>query len=270
MSFIDRLNIAIDKKNSLLCIGLDPVRQQLPSIFQLKEQPLFEFSKYIIDLTQEFAVAFKPNSAFFEAFGSSGIQQLQQTCEYIKERFPDTLVILDAKRGDIGSSNAGYISYAFDYLHADAITLHPYLGKESIDDFLNMKDIGVIIQCRNTNPGAIEIQGLPVQYNNTVMPLYQVIAHKAAHEWNANNNVLLVVGATSPQEVGIIRQITGDMTFLVPGVGAQGGELEETVKSGLNSQKKGLIINAGRSIIYAQNPVAEAMKLRDAINSLRM
>ncbi len=269
MSFIDRLNNAIDKKNSLLCIGLDPVRQQLPSIFQLKEQPLFEFSKYIIDLTQEYAIAYKPNSAFFEAWGASGIEQLLQTCNYIKERFPDVLLILDAKRGDIGSSNAGYITYAFDYLHADAITLHPYLGKESIDDFLRMKDIGVIIQCRNTNPGAIEIQGLPVRYNNVEMPLYQVIAHKAAHEWNTNNNVLLVVGATNPQDVGIIRQITGDMTFLVPGVGEQGGELEATVRSGLNSQKKGLIINAGRSIIYAQNPVAEAMKLRDAINSFR-
>ncbi len=269
MSFIDRLNNAIDKKNSLLCIGLDPVRQQLPSLFQLKEQPLFEFSKYIIDLTQEFAMAFKPNSAFFEAGGASGIAQLQLTCDYVKEHYPDTLVILDAKRGDIGNSNVGYISYAFDYLHADAITLHPYLGKESIDDFLKMKEIGVIVQCRNTNPGAIEIQGLPVHYNNAEMPLYQVIAYKAAHEWNANNNVLLVVGATNPQDVGIVRQITGDMTFLVPGIGAQGGELEATVKFGLNSQKRGLIINAGRSIIYSQNPVAEAMKLRDAINSFR-
>ncbi len=266
MSFIDKLTEAIDHNNSLLCIGLDPVLDKLPETYRQTKQPLLEFSRYIIDQTSEYVMAYKPNSAFFEAYGAPGIEQLKQTCDYIKDRYPDVLIILDAKRGDIGTSNEGYISYAFDYLGADAITLHPYLGKESIQPFLDISEKGSIILCRTSNPGAGELQDLPVEQ----VPLYQSIAKLVASSWNVNKNCMLVVGATFPEELSQVRQIVGDLPILVPGIGAQGGDLTATLQAGLADDKKGLVITVSRSVLYAENPGDEARKLRDAINAFRV
>ena len=265
MSFIDRLNNTIDKKNSLLCIGLDPVIEKLPEKFQKESEPFFSFSKYIADQTYDFAIAFKPNSAFYEALGSSGIEQLHKTCHYIRETYPDMLILLDAKRGDIGTTNDAYVRYAFEYLGADAITVHPYLGQEAIQPFLDNPEKGSIILCRTSNPGAGEFQDLMVDGN----PLYQQVARQVSGKWNANKNCILVVGATYPDELKQVRDIAGDMPILVPGIGAQGGDLQKALEAGLTTDKKGLIITAGRSVIYAQNPMAEALKLRDSINSFR-
>lgn len=265
MSFIDRLNNVIDKKNSLLCVGIDPVLSKLPPDYQNQPDPFFAFSKYIVDQTHESAVAYKPNSAFYEALGPSGIEQLHKTCSYIKEQYPDILIILDAKRADIGTTNDAYITYAFEYLGADAITLHPYLGQEAIQPFLDKSEKGSIILCRTSNSGAGEFQDL---ITNEI-PLYQQVAQQVSQKWNANRNCMLVVGATYPEELAQVRRIVGDMPLLVPGIGAQGGDLRETLTAGLTADKKGLLITITRSIIYSDNPHEEADKMKSNINNFR-
>lgn len=266
MTFLEKLNTQIDSSNSLLCVGLDPVFEKLPSKYRESETPLFDFCKNIIDQTHEYVMGYKPNSAFFEALGSAGIEQLQMTCEYIRSNFPSHLIILDAKRADIGSTNDAYIRFAFEYLGADAITLHPYLGREAIQPFLDLSEKGAIILCRTSNPGAGEFQDLIIDS----MPMYQKVARQVACSWNSNKNCMLVVGATYPEELAEVRSIVSDMPILVPGIGAQGGDLEKTLAAGLTSDKKGLIITASRSIIYAENPKEEATKLRDEINKFRI
>lgn len=256
MTFQKKLASSIRKNNSLLCVGLDP-----------KQKPLFSFCKKIIDQTGDLVCAYKPNSAFFEAHGDLGIRELKKTIAYIQKKFPAVPVILDAKRGDIGSTNEGYISYAFDYLCADAITIHPYLGKEANQGYLDRKDKGIVVLCKTSNQGSDEFQS---QVMKNGKPLYTVVAKNIARTWNIHNNCLLVVGATYPTELKIVRNVIGDdMFILVPGIGAQGGDLHATLKSGLNSRRSGLIINSARAIIFAKNPREEAVKLRDAINDLR-
>jgi len=265
MTFTDRLNGAISSTNSLLCIGLDPVLEKIPQRFQRSTTPLFDFCRYIIDETHEYAVAFKPNSAFFEARGARGIEELQQTIEYIKKTYPETHVILDAKRADIGSTNEAYAKYAFDYLNADAITLHPYLGQEGIQPFLDRTEKGCIILCHTSNPGAGEIQELVVEG----MPLFERVAHNVASRWNTNQNCMLVVGATYPEQLKRVRELVGDLPILVPGIGAQGGDLERTLEAGLTGDKKGLIITVSRAVIYAEYPKKEAKILQAKINDCR-
>jgi len=265
MSFIDRLNNVIDKKNSLLCVGIDPVLEKLPEEFQSQKDPLFAFSKYIIDQTHEYVVSYKPNSAFYEALGSSGIEQLHNACRYIKETYPETLILLDAKRADIGTTNEAYAKYAFDYMGADAITLHPYLGQEAVQPFLDRTEKGSIILCRTSNPGAGEFQDLVIEGKS----LYQRVAQGVSEKWNTNRNCMLVVGATYPEELREIRTIVDDMPILVPGIGAQGGDLQKTLEAGLTHDKKGLLISITRSIIYAGNPGQEAQKMMQDINNLR-
>lgn len=248
LSFSNKLNKSIDTNNSLLCVGLDPVMEKLPSHLQHDEHAFFEFNKAIIDATSDLVCAFKPNSAFYEALGPDGIKQLKDTVDYINTTYPDIPVILDAKRADIGTTNKGYTWYAFDYLNVDAITLQPYLGGEALEPFLSITDKGMIILCRTSNPGANEFQDLV----SNDQPLYEHVAKTVATKWNSNNNCLLVVGATYPDEMGKIREIVGnDMVFLVPGVGAQGGDIAETMKKGLGSNKRGLIISSSRDIIFA-------------------
>ena len=272
MSFYDRLQNALSSHNSLLCIGLDPVKDKLPQHIQADAHPLFAFGKAIIDATHDFVCSYKPNSAFYEAYGAQGIQELKMTCDYIRARYPETLIILDAKRGDIGSTNEGYVKYAFEYLQADAITLHPYLGREANEPYLSQKEKGCIFLCRTSNPGSAEFQNKEVDGK----PLYQHIASTINVEWNENENCLLVVGATYPEELRQVRSLIGDMPILVPGVGAQGGDLESTLKAGLTSKKDGLIIAVSRSIIYAsqgedfaQRAREEAQKMYKAINTFR-
>jgi orotidine-5'-phosphate decarboxylase len=250
LSFSDKLNKSIDANNSLLCVGLDPVLESLPEHIKNNQEAFFDFNKAIIDATFDLVCSFKPNSAFYEALGPDGLEQLRKTVKYINTHYPNIPVILDAKRADIGSTNKGYGWYAFDYLGADAITLHPYLGGEALQPFLQMPDKGMIILCRTSNPGAAEFQDLI----SDGMPLYEHVAKTVVQKWNANKNCLLVVGATYPDEMKRIRKIVGDdMVFLVPGIGAQGGDIAATMRSGLGGNKRGLIVSSSRDIIFASS-----------------
>ena len=256
MNFQKKLKRAINKNKSLLCVGLDPVKPRISEKFQKKQEGLFLFNKYIIDQTYDLVCSYKPNIAFYEAEGADGINQLKITIEYIKNNYPLIPIILDAKRGDIGHTNEAYCQYVFDYLNADAVTLHPYLGEEALAPFLKRKDKGCIILCRTSNPGGGEFQDLIVNKQ----PLYKIVAKNVISSWNKNNNCLLVVGATYPQELKEVRKIVGEMFILVPGIGAQGGNLETVLKNGLTKEKTGLIISQSRSIIYAPNPREAAKK----------
>lgn len=265
MTFKQKLNNLVQKNNSLLCIGLDPVIEKLPEEFKSQQFPFFEFNKFIIDQTFTLVCSYKPNSAFYEALGDMGIKQLKMTCDYINKNYPEMPIILDAKRGDIGSANEGYVAYCFSYLKVDAVTLQPYLGQEALEPFLRNKDKGLIILCKTSNPGSNEFQDIKINGKK----LYQYIAKQVIEKWNYNDNCLMVTGATYPIELKEIREIAKEMVFLVPGIGAQGGNLEETLKNGLTKDKKGLIISSSRKIIYAENPKTEALKLRDEINKFR-
>lgn len=265
MSFQEKLKNSIEKNNSLVCVGLDSDFDRLPESVKSTEQPQFVFNKAIVDATHDLVCSYKPNSAFYEVFGDKGLKELKKTCDYIKEAYPEIPLILDAKRADIGNTNTGYIKYCYDYLGVDAVTLQPYLGSEALKPFFDLHDKGSIILCRTSNPGSGELQDLLVDGK----PLYKVVATKAAETWNYNNNCLLVVGATYPDELAEIRKITGDMTFLVPGIGAQGGDIEKTVKAGINSKNAGLIISSSRSIIFASSGENFAEKAREETEELR-
>ncbi|PIP32496.1 orotidine-5'-phosphate decarboxylase, partial [Candidatus Gottesmanbacteria bacterium CG23_combo_of_CG06-09_8_20_14_all_37_19] len=213
-----------------------------------------------------------PNSAFYEAQGEEGIRQLKQTVYFVKENYPKIPVILDAKRADIGNTNEGYVKFAFDHLGADAITLHPYLGKDALKPFLERRDKGLFILCRTSNSGAGEFQDLEIDGK----PLYQVIAAKVAKDWNYNGNCGLVVGATYPKELDIVRHIVGNIPILIPGIGAQGGDLEKTVQAGVDKTGLNALINSSRGIIFASTGVnfaekarEEALKLKNLINKQR-
>lgn len=272
MNFTTKLDQAWATSNSLLCVGLDPDLAKLPQKFKDSTDPLFEFNKAIIDATADVVCAFKPNSAFYEAFGPDGIRQLKQTIDYIKQNHPQLVTILDAKRADIGNTNNGYVSFIYDYLGVDSVTLHPYLGHEALRPFLDRQDKGAIILCRTSNPGASEFQDLNI--NNR--PLYEHVAETVAKAWNDNQNCLLVVGATYPEEMKTIRKLVGEMSFLVPGIGAQGGDIAAVMEVGTDSNHRGMMISASRSVLYASNGEdfaeaarAEAMKTRDEINKYR-
>jgi len=274
---IDKYNKRADKANSLVCVGLDSEFAKLPERFTKLEHPQFEFNKWIIGQTAEFAAAFKINIAFYEPRGARGWDEAKMTMDYLKVDYPDIFTICDAKRGDIGNSNNGYAETFFDNLGFDAVTLHPYLGKESLKPFLDRADKGCIILCRTSNPGAGELQDLSVSsplplgegQGEGFKPLWQAVAEKVRDDWNYNHNCMLVVGATYPEEMKKLREIMGRTAFLVPGIGAQGGDVEAMVKAGLNDQKRGLIINSSRGIIFSDNPAEEAKKLRDEINQYR-
>ncbi len=272
MTFQQKLDAIVDKNNSFLCIGPDPDWNKLPQVVKGKKYPQFVFNKAIIDATHDLVCAYKPNSAFYEYLGSDGIEQLKLTCDYIRKTYPEIPIIIDAKRGDISSTNEGYVAYAFDYLQADAITLHPYLGREAVQPFLDRADKGCIILCRTSNPGAGEFQDLLVEGD----PLYLYLAKKVSKKWNTNNNCLLVVGATYPKELAAIRGVVGNMTLLIPGVGAQGGDVQQSVQAGVNSKGTGIIISTSRSILFAstgadfaQKARNEAEKLKNEINTYR-
>ncbi|HEX4775115.1 MAG TPA: orotidine-5'-phosphate decarboxylase [Candidatus Saccharimonadales bacterium] len=273
MGFLDKLAGAWEKNDSLLCVGLDPDMAKLPPHLQTVDSPYFTFNKEIIDATADLVCAFKPNSAFYEARGAAGIEELNLTCEYIRENHPDIPIILDFKRGDIGNTNNYYATFAFDYLGVDAVTVQPWAGHESLQLFLDYKDKGIIVLDRTSNSGSGEFQDLLVDGQK----LYLKVAQNVKNEWNANGNCQLVVGATYPKEMTEIRQLMGDeMVFLVPGLGAQGGEAGDFVKAGVNSRGNGLIINSSRAILYASSGPnfaevarAEAIKARAEINKYR-
>jgi orotidine-5'-phosphate decarboxylase len=273
MTFLEKLDASWAKNNSLLCVGLDPNIDKLPQRLLGSETPFFDFNKAIIDATADLVCAFKPNSAFYEARGADGIEELKQTCDYIRENYVGTPIILDFKRGDIGSTNDYYAEFAFDYLGADAVTVHPWSGREGMQSFLDRKDKGIIVWCKGSNSGSGEFQDLEVNGRK----LYLQVAENVANSWNGNDNCLLVVGATYPEEVAEVRQLVGDdMTLLVPGIGAQGGDVRTSVQAGLNSQGNGLIISTSRTVLYASDGEdfakaarQKATAARDEINSYR-
>ncbi|NTU74126.1 orotidine-5'-phosphate decarboxylase [Candidatus Roizmanbacteria bacterium] len=272
MIFQEKIAGVMESHDSFVCVGLDSDYTKLPEAVKTKQYAQYAFNQAIIDATHDLVCAYKPNTAFYEARGVKGIQELKWTCEYIHEHYPEVPIILDAKRADIGNTNNGYVSFAYDYLEVDAVTVHPYLGKEAIQPFLDRKDKGTIILCRTSNPGAGELQDIKVEGK----PFYLHLAEKISKKWNENENCLLVVGATYPEEMKQIREVTGDMTFLVPGIGAQGGDIKATLEAGLNSNKEGLIVSSSRGVIFAsngedfaENEREETLKLRNQINQYR-
>jgi orotidine-5'-phosphate decarboxylase len=269
--FTQRLARASEKNDSLLCVGLDPEIGRLPQPIAAAPAPLFEFNRAVIDATADLVCAYKPQFAHYAARGAEA--ELARTIEYIHARYPELPVILDAKRGDIGSSAERYAAEAFERYRADAVTVSPYLGSDALEPFLAHADKGVIVLCRTSNPGATDLQDLEVGGAK----LYQVVAQLAAQRWNSRGNCLLVVGATYPRELAEVRRIVGDMTLLVPGVGAQGGDVAEVVRNGQRADGAGLIVSASRSILYAgadggdfaPRVRAAAQALRAEINSSR-
>ena len=253
MTFIEKLEARVRESKSLLCVGLDPRAQNADDA---REQ-----CARVIDATHEYAAAFKPNSAFFEAFGADGVRALREVIARVPQNIP---VILDAKRGDIADTSAAYARAAFETLGAHALTVNPYLGGDSVAPFIADAQHGAFVLCKTSNAGADEFQALLCDER----ALYEIVAQRA-QIWNTKNNVGLVVGATDPARLARVRELAPDMWFLVPGIGAQGGDLEATMRAGLRADGMGLLINASRSIASAANPGEAAKKLRDEINALR-
>ncbi len=274
-NFAARLARAMHDHDSLVCVGLDPEPEKFPPALRNSPRAIFEFNRAIVDATADLVCAYKPQIAHYAALAAE--DQLADTIAYIRERAPGVPVILDSKRGDIGSTAEKYAHEAFGRYGADAVTINPYLGFDSAEPFLKYADKGIVVLCRTSNKGAREFQDLEVDGRK----LYQIVAEHVAQKWNANGNCLLVVGATYPAELADIRARTGEMTFLVPGVGAQGGDVNLAVRSGMTKSGGGLVINSSRGILYAgtgpsgsSDAFAAAarhatLELRAAINAAR-
>ena len=270
MSFMQQLQTASRRAQSLLCVGLDPEPAKFPAQLQGDPDAVFAFCRAIVDATADLVCAFKPQIAHFAALGAESA--LERVIAHVHAQHPGVPVILDSKRGDIGSTAAHYAHEAFVRYRADAATVNPYLGRDSAQPFLDRADKGVVVLCRTSNPGSGEFQDLPVAGR----PLYQHVAERVANAWNTNRNCLLVVGATWPSELGEVRALVGDLPFLVPGVGAQGGDVEAVVRNGATRDGGGLIISSSRAILYAGQGVdfaaaarAAAQAQRDEINRYR-
>jgi orotidine-5'-phosphate decarboxylase len=271
MSFIADLRKRWHDSGSLVCVGLDPEPAKFPARFANDPDAVFAFCRDIADATAAYACAFKPQIAHFAALGAE--DALQRLIAHIHAAHPGIPVILDSKRGDIGSTAQHYASEAFDRFAADAVTVNPYLGRDSVQPFLDRADRGVVILCRTSNPGAGDLQDLAIEGR----PLYQHVAAKVAHEWNAHGNCALVVGATWPAQLREVRAIVGaDVPFLVPGVGAQGGDVEAVVTNAKSADGTGLMVSSSRAILYASQgadyaaaAAQAAQALRDEINRYR-
>lgn len=261
LAFAEKLTRAVEQNNSLLCVGLDPRPERFPHEVAALPDPIFAFSKSIVEATADLVCAYKPNFAFYEAQGLEGLAALRRTIEYIHQT-TDVPVILDAKRGDIGSTAQAYAKAAFQIWGADAVTVNPYLGRDAVQPFTDYADRGVFLLCHTSNPGAADLQTLDCGGR----PLYQAVAEQAAG-WGGN--VGLVIGATYPQALQAVREMAPQMWILLPGVGAQQGDLEAALAAGLDERGAGVIVSASRSVIYADNPRAAARQLRDRINAGR-
>ena len=250
----------IRTKKSFLCVGLDPVLEKIPGFLLKEEDPIFEFCRQIVDATASYCVSFKPNNAFFEAYGLSGVNSLERTIKYIKQHYPDHFLIADAKRGDIGNTSGMYARAFFERLHSDAITVAPYMGKDSVMPFLQFEHKWAIVLALTSNEGSSDFQLLETNGRQ----LYKEVLEKVA-SWGNEENLMFVVGATKASMFTEIRNIVPNHFLLVPGVGAQGGSLAEVCKYGLNKDI-GLLINSSRAIIYASNGTnfAEAAGLEAA------
>jgi orotidine-5'-phosphate decarboxylase len=268
MNFIEKLTAAMRQNHSLVCVGLDPDPKLMP-----EGTGVYEFNKAIIDATADIACVYKPNFAFYEALGDEGIAALKATIKYTPSGIP---VIGDAKRGDIGNTSQAYATALFDLFRLDAATINPYLGFDSIEPFLKYADRGLFILCRTSNAGAADFQSLKCRTPAGERCLYEVVADRA-EQWNTRGNIGLVVGATYPDEMKNIREQHPSLPFLIPGIGAQGGEMATAVRYGTNRNGEGAVINSSRGIIYAGGRGRDfaagvrqaALTLRDRLNSFR-
>ena len=243
MDFNHRLLDVIDKKNSLLCIGLDTALDKIPTSLRQHDNPLFVFNKAIIDATADFAAAYKVNTAFYEACGLSGWKALAETFSYLPS---DVIKIADAKRGDIGNTSSMYARAFFKEMRADAITVNPLMGGDSVEPFLQDPEKGVFFLCLTSNPGSRDLQ----YFSNGRQSLFEEII-SLVKAWNEKNNCGLVVGATHPQELGHVRDLAAGMPFLIPGIGAQGGDIDAAVARATDANASNALFNSSRAIIYA-------------------
>jgi len=275
MTFTEKLDHAWTSSNSLLMVGLDPDPQRLPRDLAGQPDAILQFCTGIVDATAPFVCGFKPQIAYFAAQRAE--DQLEALCAHIRARHPHLPIVLDAKRGDIGSTAQQYAREAYERYGADAVTVNPYMGFDSIEPYLDWRDRGVIVLCRTSNPGGSDLQFLNIDGE----PLYLRVAEKVARDWNAHGQCGLVVGATYPKELAAVRARVGDaMPLLVPGIGAQGGDVHATVAAGRNAADTGMMINSSRAILYADSQgdlqgnwrqaASEAARAtRDTINAAR-
>lgn len=247
MSFYAKLSAAWEETNSMLCVGLDPDLRRIPTHLRDQPQPLFAFNRALIDATAPFACAFKPQFAHYA--GQGRLDELAATLAYLRERHPNKITILDAKRGDIGSTAEMYAREAFEVYDADAVTVNPYMGGDTLAPFTAYQDRGTIVLCRTSNAGSGEIQSLRTAEDDEM--IYEKVARQANGPWNVRRNLALVVGATYPEELARVRELAPEMPLLVPGIGAQGGDLQAVLQAGRASDGHGLLINSSRGIMYA-------------------
>ena len=263
MKFIDKLNSIWAQNNSLVCVGLDPDLAKMPVCVKSGKNPIFAFNRAIIDATCKDVCCYKPQSAYYA--GEDRDDELKLTIDYIHENAPGVPVILDVKRGDIGSTAEQYAREAFERYRADAVTVNPYMGFDAVKPFLEYRDKGVIILCRTSNPNSGDLQDL----ESGGMPLYEHVALLVRDKWNAYGNAALVVGATYPEELKRLRQLCPELPFLVPGVGAQGGDVEKVVRFGCDGNKRGIMVNSSRGIIFAGKNENFGAASREAAGKLR-
>ena len=271
-TFNQQLQSAWASQGSMLCVGFDPDPKRLPPVLKGKPEGIFEFCREIADATADLVCAFKPQFAYFASQRAEA--QLEKLIKHLKDKYPHIPVILDSKRGDIGSTADHYAMEVFDRYGADAVTVSPYMGFDTIEPYLKHAGKGVIVLCRTSNPGGSDLQFLNVSPDG--QPLYLHVAKLAAQQWNNSGQISLVVGATFPEEIAKVRAIIGDMPLLIPGIGAQGGDIDATVKAGAipNKPGTGMIINSSRAILYASSGSdfaeaarAVALNTRDALRA---
>lgn len=271
MTFTQKLSEAWRTTNSLLMVGLDPDPARFPDELRTHPEAIFEFCRAIVDATAPYACGFKPQIAYFASEHAEA--QLEALCTYMRGHYPALPIVLDAKRGDIGSTATQYAREAFERYQSDAVTVNPYMGHDSVQPYLDYEGKGVIVLCRTSNPGGSDLQFMKLD-NGT--PLYLHVADMVANQWNENGQCALVVGATYPDEIAQVRQRVGDMPLLIPGIGAQGGDILATVQAGRTQADTGMMINSSRAILYAsqtadwREAAAQAARTtRDAINQAR-
>ncbi|TAL80023.1 MAG: orotidine-5'-phosphate decarboxylase [Burkholderiaceae bacterium] len=271
MTFTEKLDLAWAHSNSLLMVGLDPNPQRFPAEVRGRPNAIYEFCRAIVDATAPYICGIKPQIAYFSGQGAEA--QLEALLAYTREQYPQLPIVLDAKRGDIGTTAEQYALEVFERYQADAVTVNPYMGFDSVEPYLSWQEKGVIVLCRTSNKGGADLQ---LMESRDGVPLYLHVASLVANHWNANGQCALVMGATYPAELAKVRERVGDMPLLVPGIGAQGGDISAIVKVGRNSRGTGMMINASRSILYAghgddwrEAAATAAMATRDAINAAR-
>lgn len=265
MKFQDKLAGITNKNNSLLCVGLDPDLDKIPAKFKSLDDPIFEFNKYIIEQTFDLANVFKPNIAFYEAYGIEGLSSLKKTIEHLKSEHQDIPILLDAKRGDIGNTAQRYAKAIYEYWDVDATTVYPHLGKDAILPFLKYEDKCTILLIKTSNPDSGMLQNLTVEPDG--IPYYLKLAHEVKN-WDLAN-IGLFVGATYPEELKKVRELFADSPFLTAGLGAQNASVEDAIKAAIDDKGMNLMCNNSREILYSDDPRNKAMQIRDEINKYR-